>query len=379
MDELKVKFDKKKTLITGIIIAILGLYFFSQNKENKKNFEELALGKDATVEFGTVDNYKIHCQDTRDINECISSYFNHGENLPVTLWLGNSQLHAINQFKVGDKPSSVKLHKLLKKQKQFLITFSQPNANLQEHLVLLSHLIQKLPVKNLILPIVFDDMREINIRSQIKNIFEYEETKNFLTQSSKVGKRLYKNFLLTKENSGEKNSNDPSLQERSEKFLNKKLEKIWPIWMNRSNLRGDLFNELYQIRNYIFKINPSSTRSMIPGYYLKNFQALEDLLSISNSNGLKVLVYIVPIRDDYKIPYHIDEYKNFKKDIKDLSIKKDIQFINLEKTVPNSFWGEKNSTSVINKKEIDFMHFKAEGHDFLAEAIYQQIIRLKKK
>ena len=209
MDELKVKFDKKKTLITGIIIAILGLYFFSQNKENKKNFEELALGKDATVEFGTVDNYKIHCQDTRDINECISSYFNHGENLPVTLWLGNSQLHAINQFKVGDKPSSVKLHKLLKKQKQFLITFSQPNANLQEHLVLLSHLIQKLPVKNLILPIVFDDMREINIRSQIKNIFEYEETKNFLTQSSKVGKRLYKNFLLTKENSGEKNSNDP--------------------------------------------------------------------------------------------------------------------------------------------------------------------------
>ena len=217
-------------------------------------------------------------------------------------------------------------------------------------------------------------MREINIRSQIENIFEYNETKNFLIKSSKIGKSLYKNFLSTKEN-----SRDSSLQKKSEKILNQGLEKIWPIWMNRPNLRGDLFNELYQIRNYIFQINPSSTRNMIPGHYLKNFQALEDLLSISNFKGLKVLAYIVPIRDDYKIPYHLDEYKNFKKDIKDLSVKKEIKFINLEKTVPNSLWGEKNSTSVTNKKEIDFMHFKSEGHDLLAEAIYQQIIKFKKK
>ena len=374
MDELKLKFNNKKTLITGLIIAIFALYYFSEIKKDQIKFEELALGKDVTVEFGTVDNYKVHCQDLRDIKECISSYLKYGENLPVTLWLGNSQLHAINKFTAGDKPSSVKLHKLLKKKEQFLITFSQPNANLQEHLILLSHLIQKLPVKNLILPIVFDDMREINIRSQIENIFEYNETKNFLIKSSKIGKSLYKNFLSTKEN-----SSDSSLQKKSEKILNQGLEKIWPIWMNRPNLRGDLFNELYQIRNYIFQINPSSTRNMIPGHYLKNFQALEDLLSISNFKGLKVLAYIVPIRDDYKIPYHLDEYKNFKKDIKDLSVKKEIKFINLEKTVPNSLWGEKNSTSVTNKKEIDFMHFKSEGHDLLAEAIYQQIIKFKKK
>ena len=45
---------------------------------------------------------------------------------------------------------------------------------------------------------------------------------------------------------------------------------------------------------------------------------------------------------------------------------KNREFINLEKTVPNSLWGEKISTSVINQKEIDFMHFKSEGHDLLA-------------
>ena len=117
MDELKLKFNNKKTLITGLIIAIFALYYFSEIKKDQIKFEELALGKDVTVEFGTVNNYKVHCQDLRDIKECISSYLNYGENLPVTLWLGNSQLHAINQFTAGDKPSSVKLHKLLKKKK----------------------------------------------------------------------------------------------------------------------------------------------------------------------------------------------------------------------------------------------------------------------
>ena len=118
---------------------------------------------------------------------------------------------------------------------------------------------------------------------------------------------------------------------------------------------------------------------MITGHYWKNYQALEVLLSIAISKELEVFVYIVPIRDDYKIPYQHDEYINFKRDIKNLSIKKNIEFINLEKTVPNSLWGEKISTSVINQKEIDFMHFKSEGHDLLAEAIYQQLIGLKKK
>ena len=38
----------------------------------------------------------------------------------------------------------------------------------------------------------------------------------------------------------------------------------------------DIFVSLYQIRNFVFQINPSSIRNMIPGSYVKNLNALED-------------------------------------------------------------------------------------------------------
>ena len=41
------------------------------------------------------------------------------------------------------------------------------------------------------------------------------------------------------------------------------------------------------------------------------------------------------------------------------------------------FCGEKkNSTTIGNKLEIDFMHFTGNGHDILANNIYQEIIKL---
>ena len=228
MNDLKIFFfNSKKSFLIGIILGLFGLHLISYHLNSSINLEELALGEKTSVEFGVVNNYKIHCH-LKDIDQCIATYIKYGENLPVTLWLGNSQLHAINYFKPGDKPSSVKLHRLLKKKGQFLITFSQPNANLQEHLILTSHLIQKLPIENIILPVVFDDMREINIRFEIANIFSNEDTKNFLIKSSEVGAHLYENYLENNPNS-KLLRKDFSIQDIFEKKLSLKLEKIWPL------------------------------------------------------------------------------------------------------------------------------------------------------
>ena len=114
MDETKIKFSKKYTLLVGLLIGTLVLYFFTTDKKITK-FDQLALDEDVSVQFGVVNNYKIHCADLTDINECLTSYKINGNNLPVTIWLGNSQLHSINQFKPGDETSSIKLHRNLKK------------------------------------------------------------------------------------------------------------------------------------------------------------------------------------------------------------------------------------------------------------------------
>ena len=47
---------------------------------------------------------------------------------------------------------------------------------------------------------------------------------------------------------------------------------------------------------------------------------------------------------------------------KDLSV----NFYNLENIIPENFWGKKSGTKLGVVDEIDFMHFKNEGHTILA-------------
>ena len=87
--------------------------------------------------MGIEDGERVHCGDLSDLNICIDSYKNTNDKMPVILWLGNSQLHAINQPQPNDEVSPLILHKKLKKFGTYTLTFSQPNANLQEHFLFL--------------------------------------------------------------------------------------------------------------------------------------------------------------------------------------------------------------------------------------------------
>ena len=112
---------------------------------------------------------------------------------------------------------------------------------------------------------------------------------------------------------------------------------------------------------------------MIPGSYVKNLNALEDLMNISKINETNILIYTAPIRSDIKIPYDINEYTEFKNDLKKLSKNFNIKYQNFENIIPNSLWGKKNSTTIDKKDEVDFMHFRAEGHDLLANIIFEEL------
>ena len=99
MDDTKVSPAEKITFIIGIILGFISLYWISSSIKTNINFNDLALGEDTTSYFGTVKNKRVHCMDENDLDLCLDSYFNHGKKKDVTLWLGNSQLHAINQKK----------------------------------------------------------------------------------------------------------------------------------------------------------------------------------------------------------------------------------------------------------------------------------------
>ena len=259
------------------------------------------------------------------------------------------------------------------------MTFSQPNANIQEHLILAAHLYQKLPVSDLILPVVFDDMREIKIRPDIEKSFNDKDTKSVLVKSTKNGLNLYNDYLNKKDYSNSKNNKSVSLQENSEKLINDNLKKNWFLWSERSNLRGEFIFSLYNLRNFIFQINPSSIRKMIPGRYKKNFNALKDIIEISKIRNINIFIYTVPIRNDVKIPYRVDEYTKFKDELEQVSKKNNITYRNFENIVPNLLWGTKNSSSIDEQQKIDFMHFIAKGHKILANKIENELTHLIKK
>ncbi len=363
------------SLVVGIFIAIIILYFTAPLNNSNQKFEDLALGEDTKNVIGKVDGIKIHCHNLTDYEDCLIDYSNYGDNEKITLWLGNSQLHAINDYRDGQKTSPMIFFKKAKKQKQYVLSLSQPNANLQEHLILTAHLVEKLPIEYLILPIVFDDLREDGIRENLKGILEDQDALK-LIKSSKIGKNIISNNIKNDNSGNNVQKSNLSIQDKSESILNNRLEEMWSLWNKRSDLRGDIYNSLYRLRNYIFQIDPTTIRKMLPGQYSKNLNALKALLELTNKNNIKTLIYIVPIRNDIKIPYDIDEYMKFKNEVDQIASSKNISFKNLENLIPNNMWGKKGSTTVKNKNEIDFMHFKSDGHRLLAEKIFIEMNKI---
>jgi hypothetical protein len=358
-------------LVFGVgILHVLSLSFVTEDK-----FDELALGQGTTGYFANVDEVQVHCGDLNDANLCIDNYKNLSSKENVTLWLGNSQLHAINQKKPGDVTASAILHRVAKINSKYLLTFSQANASLQEHYLLFEYLSQKIPVTILILPVVFDDLRETGIRPSLIDAFNNHAVSVRLN-NTEIG-----NKMLAVHRSQDASGNDmaaleDTVQENSEKYLNTKLEKIWDIWEKRSTFRGNFLENLYLFRNSVFGINPSSIRRMIPGRYIMNMDALKATVQSANEQGIKVILYITPLRNDVKVPYDLEDYVKFKSELKLISQKYEARFVNFERLIPANLWGAKNATTLGGGYELDFMHFKAGGHELLAQALYDELIMI---
>ena len=218
-------------------------------------------------------------------------------------------------------------------------------------------------------------MREDIIRADIKNILEDLETLESVTKTY-TGKNLIslkkKKDTIGNQSKIEKNT----FQNQWENYLNRELATIWSLWNKRDLLRSKFFGSLYKLRNSILNINATTTRKMIKGPYVKNQKAYEDILNLANKNKIKVLVYIPPLRSDVKIPYDLNEYKNFKTETKNIANKYNVSFVSLENIIPAEFWGFKGSSSLKKNPELDFMHFKGEGHRLLAEYLFIEIKKI---
>ncbi len=354
--------------IISFIISILIIRYLNVDKD----FSNFALGKETTTVYAKdVQDRLIHVSSIDSLNkQTILHVWNSNGNKDVSLVLGNSQTHSINQIKTNDVNYLEILDKRISDRQ--IIGNTYPNASLQDFLIAYFYWKNVLPVKDVFIPLFFDDMRELNGINYDFYPLLVNEGFNF-TDNHELFNKLNTNFKSKSKNKDSFKNDEKSTQEVTEELLNEYLNNNWgSVWGKRKDIQSLIYSQLYLFRNYIFNINPSSVRNKIPERYFNNMAALDLIINDAVSNKINLFLYIPPIRNDAKLPYNLEDYYSFINEVKLKSNKYNshIHFVDFSNIVPAKFFGFKSSTSLnSNKKELDFMHFQYSGHQILADSL----------
>ncbi|MFT3679158.1 MAG: hypothetical protein QM791_02725 [Ferruginibacter sp.] len=360
-------------ILLPIALATGLLYYY---KSSVRKAEEIGLGKGTSSFYPVIDNYPVHIKSPAGISLYKEGWNRRGKK-NVWLWLGNSQLHGVNQYQPGQYNTIQYFFDSLSVLNTEVLGASYPNANLQEFLVSVLYYSQLLEIKQMIMPVFYDDMREDGIRDEIAITAVAEGIKKdsayfeglpaitgLITRDTGVAVSKDDDYSGIKE----------TAQDISERYLNKKMDDYWSVWRARPDFRGNLFNDLYLLRNQVLGIKPGTQRKMIPGRFRDNYKAFKNILQYCADKKIMLLVYIPPVRNDVPLPYDITAYTNFKNDVEKECRLYGAKFINLENIVPAKYWGVKSSTSSFTGEgETDFMHFQEPGHRLLADTIFKTL------
>lgn len=284
----------------------------------------------------------------------------------IALWIGNSQLHAINLFKAGDKLAIDYLSENIDSLQRGIEVFqiSSPHLNILEELVYLSELNNKDILPDiLIIPITFRSFHFNSIRNKFKGLEGYSNVEKIIKREKVVDFFSYEKSLEKKKNASVKNETP---QDITENIIETELIKRVPYFSERKNTKSFI---KYLPKWLIHKVSPKRNNV---GIGLKDnielsCDALKDLIAFSNNNGITLLFYHVPHpQSPNSFFYDMESYKGFKKKV-DRIIQENttVSVHDLSQTIPDNLWGLNNDG---NK---DIYHFQSKGHKMLGNQITQ--------
>lgn len=333
------------------------------------NLEDAALGKGTHSVFWRFSDGPVHCRDLRDDESCFDAAdaadARSGTHGPRVLWFGNSQLHAVNQGNDSSMTAPALLNRALDREGVRVVTLSQPNATLAEHYLLFESVKTQYRPDVLLLPVVFDDTREGDVRADVARALDAPSVRASV-EATAAGQAVVGSLT---ERGDDYAALDATVQDRSEHAVNAWLDNNSSIWAARPKLRGRMLLGLRQMRNSAFGIRPDSKRRAIVGPYRLNVDGYEALLASAADAGVQVIVYVAPLRNDIPVPYVAREYTAFKTETEAIARRHGARFINIEGLVPGELWGAKRATTVGETLELDFMHFQEGGHRLLADTL----------
>jgi hypothetical protein len=338
---------------------------------NASNFQDLALGDQTFSIFGSLNGDKIFCGSIDEAHECLDPARRRNLKRRV-VWLGNSQLHAINQPKPGDKTAPVLLAESLRPNGNEVIGFSMANASLTELMVIANYLQSDRHIDVLILPMFLDDTREQHVREELRAAIEQPRLKAEL-QELASGRYAIATMAKSANADAPAESTNLSLQQKSENAITGILEKCCSLQTTRDAAHGQIDVQAYLFRNWALNITAQSVRPIIPVVYQQNMTALEDIFRTAQRRSTRVIAYIPRLRQDFKPPYDPQQYREFKAQTLALAKHYGVRWVDLDRLVPGHYWGTKAATRTGGGPELDFMHYQEPGHVLLARTMEPMI------
>ena len=341
-------------MLAGIVISILLLMYYDHRKIDPEN---LALGKDTFSVSESWNGSKFTAYSPSLIQNLVNGLASNPQSgKKYWLWLGNSQLHAINQLKSGDHLAPYWARKQLDCDNcPIPLGISVPNSNLQEYLLLSQFIESRIKIHGIIAELPFIGLREDDIRSELGPLVD-GKVKDSLA-SSAAGRNVLNSVSVSRKEDG--GSSEKGFQLRMEDGLEGILDDHFRLWRQRNLLKATFIVDLYFFKNWVFNIHPDTVRKIIHPRYERNMRALEDMLQRSEAQHIKVILYIAPIRKDMKLPYDPGEYDSWKMQVKALADRYGAKYLDLDDLVPAKYWG------TYLKDNIDFMHFQGPGHKLM--------------
>ncbi len=297
----------------------------------------------------------------------------------VAMILGASQVHAINARQAGDQPAVVYANRAAVAHGvgHRYVQISYPNANLNEMLatyLILRH--QHALPDHLLLALVYDDLREPNVRDSIMALLPPLDDSVLAAGGAGVAglQHLCAGWQPPQSDPTEGTLTELSLQQRSETATTAMLTSLWPAFAGRHNLYARLEFELMRgwakVRAALLALlagGGALYRAPEPPLDLRqwNEAALASLLALAARDHVAITLYWAP-HPTCSGPYYHDRaaYLAWKEAKRLQATAVGAEFVDLEHIVPLQYWGTNNSGY------LDVFHFSDAAHRLLGAALF---------
>lgn len=356
-------------VIAGVMAGVVIFALLAMSVEGFRP-DEVGLGLNTSGKVGFL-NGKVVSGLPTNLNEVLNTYVETKKSKrPVALWIGASQLHSINYLKKGDllAVEYANLSADSRSSKFTYIQASHPNASFYDILVMYLYFRETGYSPDwIIIPIVYNNLRETNIKPDIIKLLQKIEKLDH-DEGSVIYLRAEKARSLEDEQAMaviERQTNKNVPQYQIEKELVNLLEKAWPAFRQRGNVVAKAETI---IRSMVTRVTGNFMEKRTPPVQdvQKNWNmgALKTLVGIATEDKTKILFYRQPHRPDQKVFYHDRRaYDGYFNEVQIFCEKEGIYYADLEMIVPAQYYGR------TNEGREDVFHFQDYGHRQLGIAV----------